>query len=168
MQLTDELLKIIADRFSKAFDRIFHGVKQLNDQQVWYRPSDNSNSVGIIWQHLNGNLNQWVCSAVGGESFNRNRGEEFKEIQNTSQKDLLEKIDLLNKKINKIILQVPSESLLSQRRIQGSDETVMSALIIALTHLELHAGQVLYITKIMLGDKYKESWKPASKEQGMV
>lgn len=79
MQTENEFLKIISNRFSKSFERIFHGINQLNDQQVWYRPSNNSNSVGIILQHLDGNLNQWICSAVGGEVFERNREHEFKD-----------------------------------------------------------------------------------------
>lgn len=74
---------------------------------------------------------------------------------------------MLNKKIDKIISKVSSESLLSYRRIQGFDETIMSALITALSHLELHAGQIIYIAKLILGDNYKESWKPANTEQGM-
>ncbi len=167
MQIENEFLKIVSIRFSKAFDRIYHGIGQLNDQQIWYRPSSNSNSIGIILQHLDGNLNQWICSAIGGEVFNRNRGQEFKETKHISKKEILIKLSLLKEKIDGIISQIPSGSLLSYRRIQGFDETVMSALIIALTHLELHAGQIIYITKLILGDNYKESWKPSNPEQGL-
>ena len=167
MELSEEFLKLAAMRFSNAFNRIYHGVKQLSDQQIWHRSSTNSNSAGIIWQHLTGNLNQWVCSAVGGESYTRNRSSEFKIEKKTSKEDILTEISLLNKKITEIILHTSPESLLSQRRIQGYDETVMSALIIALTHLELHAGQVLYIAKMLKGKDYIESWKPTNAEQGM-
>jgi len=54
----------------------------------------------------------------------------------------------------------------SHRRIQGFDDTVMSALIAALTHLELHTGQISFLTKLMLDREYKVHWKPANKEQG--
>lgn len=166
MQIESELLKLISNRFTKAFDRINHGIDQLNDQQIWHRPSRNSNSIGIILQHLNGNLNQWICSAIGGEVFHRNRGQEFKETEHLSKKDIIVKTDRLKEKIAGIISQLPTGSLLSYRRIQGFDETVMSALITALTHLEQHAGQIIYITKLILGSDYKESWKPTNPEQG--
>jgi hypothetical protein len=166
LPVENEFLKIISVRFSKAFERIYHGIDQLNNQQIWHRPSSNSNSIGIILQHLNGNLNQWICSAVGGEEYQRNRGEEFKEKDHLSKKDIIIKTDQLKEKITGIISQIPAGSLLSYRRIQGFDETVMSALITALTHLELHAGQIIYISKLILGNDYKESWKPASPEQG--
>jgi hypothetical protein len=166
MQIESELLKIVSGRFIKAFDRINHGIDQLNDHQIWHRPSSNSNSIGIIIQHLNGNLNQWICSAIGGEVFHRNRRQEFKETEHISKRDIIIKTDQLKEKISGIISQIPAGSLLSYRRIQGFDETVMSALITALTHLELHAGQIIYITKLILGNNYKESWKPANPEQG--
>ena len=166
MQIENEILEVIADRFSKAFDRLAHGINQLNEQQVWYRPTKNSNSIGIIIKHLDGNLNQWILSAVGGEEYHRNREKEFKDESRLSKKDILIKIDSLKKQTEEVIAKIPSGTLLLERRIQGFDETVMSALIIALTHLELHAGQVLYVAKLLLGEYYKESWEPANAEQG--
>lgn len=166
MQVESELLKIVCTRFAKAFERITHAVNQLEDQQIWYRPSSNSNSVGIILQHLSGNLNQWVCSAIGGETFQRNRPQEFMDLGIIPQKDILLRISELDKKIQSIILHVTTESLLSSRHIQGFDETVLSALIAALTHLELHSGQITFLAKLILDNKYKSYWQPLNKEQG--
>jgi hypothetical protein len=117
MQIENELLKIISVRFSKAFERIAHAVHQLDDQQIWYRPSSNSNSVGIILQHLSGNLNQWICSAIGGEAFERHRPKEFTDLNAIPQKELLQKMTVLDKKIQNVILQITPESLLSHHRI---------------------------------------------------
>jgi hypothetical protein len=82
------------------------------------------------------------------------------------QKDILSRISELDTKIQSILLQVTPESLLSPRHIQGFDETVLSALLVALTHLELHSGQVTFLAKLMLDKKYKTSWQPLNKEQG--
>lgn len=166
MQIENDLIKIISTCFSKAFERISHSIRQLDDQQIWYRPSGSSNSVGIIIQHLSGNLHQWVCSAIGGEAFQRNRPQEFKESEMIPQKDILSRISELDTKIQSILLQVTPESLLSPRHIQGFNETVLSALLVALTHLELHSGQVTFLAKLMLDKKYKTSWQPLNKEQG--
>ena len=166
MQIEKEFIKVVSLCFSKAFERIIHAVHQLDDKQIWHRPSSNSNSVGIILQHVSGNLHQWVCSAIGGEDFERNRPQEFTDENIIPQKDLLLKISALDKKIQDVILHVTPESLLSNRRIQGFDETVMSALIAALTHLELHSGQISFLAKLMLGMEYKVYWQPLNKEQG--
>jgi hypothetical protein len=166
MQIKNELIKIIAIRFSKAFERISFVIQQLDDKQIWHRPSSSSNSIGIIIQHLSGNLNQWIFSAIGGESFQRNRPQEFKESDIIPQKDILLRISKLDKKIQSIVLQVTPESLLSPRRIQGFDETVMSALLDTLVHLEFHSGQITFFAKFMLDNKYKTFWQPLNKEQG--
>ena len=166
MQIEKQFLSIVSTRFSKAFERIVHAVDQLDDQQIWHRPSSNSNSVGIILQHLSGNLNQWIYSAIGGHAFERNRPKEFEDLNVVPKKELLQQIRVLDKNIQDTVLQITPESLLVQRRIQGFDETVMSALIAALTHLELHTGQISFLTKLMLDKDYKVCWKPLNKEQG--
>jgi len=166
MQIENQLLKIISARFSLAFERIVHAVNQLDDQQIWHRPSGKSNSVGIILQHLSGNLNQWVYSAIGGHAFERNRPQEFTDLITVSKNELLPQLSALDKTIQDTVLQIRPESLLSHRRIQGFDETVLSALIAALTHLELHSGQISFLAKLMLDREYKVHWEPLTKEQG--
>ena len=141
-------------------------IQQLDDRQLWLRPSDHSNSIGIIVQHISGNLHQWVCSAVGGETFHRNRAQEFEDGERKSKSDIMNLVEALSKNIQNVISHVSPESLLSCRRIQGFDETVMSALLATLTHLELHVGQIMLLTKIMLDEKYREYWRPANAEQG--
>jgi hypothetical protein len=42
----------------------------------------------------------------------------------------------------------------------------MSALLAALTHLELHSGQISFLAKLMLDKEYKVYWQPLNKEQG--
>jgi Protein of unknown function (DUF1572) len=161
-----EFLKIIAARFAAAFDRIEHAVNQLSEEHVWHRPSASSNSTGIILQHLWGNLHQWIYAGVGGHAFERNRPEEFRDLNRVPKKELLLQFGILNQKVQEALSQVAPGSLLTQRRIQGFEETVMSALIAALTHLELHAGQISYLAKMMLDQDYNAYWKPSNKEQG--
>jgi hypothetical protein len=166
MQIETEFLKIISVRYSKAFEHISCSIKQLDDRQFWHRPSPESNSVCIITKHLIGNLNQWVCSAIGGNTYQRNRRQEFEDTRDLTKDDVLGNMSVLDKNIRNIISGLSPESLLASRRIQGFDETVMSALIAALTHLELHTGQVVYIVKLILKEKYQEFWKPGTIEQG--
>jgi hypothetical protein len=166
MQIGTEFLKQTSIRFSKVFDRILSTISQLNEEQIWFRPSSRSNSVGIIIQHLTGNLNQWIVDAIGGHSYKRNRPSEFKDENRLSKEEILNSFSELSGKIQNIILNISSDELLSQRHIQGYDMTVLSAFYSAVTHLELHAGQISYITKYILNENYKEYWKPATAEQG--
>ncbi len=159
----NEFLSQTSDRFKEAFERILKAINQLDAQQVWLRPSSESNSVGIILQHLIGNLNQWVCAGVGGADYRRNRPEEFKDNQHPSKDEIVKKFIDLERAVENVISRVQPDSLHSPRRIQDSDVTVMSALYKALTHFEFHEGQVLYVAKLLLNEKYVGIWGPPKK-----
>ena len=58
------------------------------------------------------------------------------------------------------------DALLENRRIQGCDTNVLSAIYCTVTHLEGHAQQIVYITHLYLGDDYMPFWRPESTEQG--
>ncbi len=160
MKTKIEFLRLTADRFAEAFDRTLKAVDQLDDQQIWFRPSSQSNSVGIILQHLIGNLNQWVRSGIGEVEFHRNRPEEFKDFQHPTKDDIREKFSKLGKQIQQVISQVSPDSLHSPKQIQNTDVTVMSAFYKAITHCEFHEGQILYIAKLILNEKYIDVWEP--------
>ena len=81
MKTETEFLKQTSEQFKEGFERIMKAIRQLDNRQIWLRPSSESNSVGIIIQHLNGNLNQYVCAGVGGAHCHRNRPEEFRDNQ---------------------------------------------------------------------------------------
>lgn len=167
MDIGSEFLRQSSHQFSRSFDRINHAVRQLDDEQIWHRPSAESNSVGIILQHLSGNLRQWVCAALGGDEYVRARADEFNKESRMPGEHLLSLFNRLRDRIQEIISAVPAASLPDRKRIQGFDETVMSALYIAVSHLELHAGQILFIAKLLLGKNYIEYWKPETPEQGL-
>jgi len=97
----------------------------------------------------------------------RVRAAEFTTESRLPKSQLLSTFNQLGDRVQEIVEAVPSASLLDRKRIQGFDETVMSALYDAASHLELHTGQILFIAKLLLGNKYKEYWKPETHEQGL-
>jgi Protein of unknown function (DUF1572) len=56
--------------------------------------------------------------------------------------------------------------LLEPRRIQGFDETVLTAIWDSLTHLSGHTQEIIYVTRLQLGDEYRSFWTPSTPEQG--
>ena len=160
MKTEIEFLQQTTERFKEAFERIIKAISQLDTHQIWIRPSSESNSVGIIIQHLIGNLNQWVCAGIGGSEFHRNRPEEFMDHQQITKDEILKKVLDLGSAVQSVISRVQPDSLHSPKRIQETDATVMSALYKALTHLEFHEGQILYIAKLLLNKEYVGIWGP--------
>src|SRR5438309_4417399 len=58
-------------------DRISSCLNKLTDDQIWARGTENENAVGNLILHLNGNVRQWIISALGGAPDIRERDKEF-------------------------------------------------------------------------------------------
>jgi hypothetical protein len=160
MSTETEFLRQMQKKFREAFERMIKAISQLNTSQIWTRPSSESNSVGIIIQHLHGNLNQWICAGLGESDYVRNRPEEFRDRQQISKDEIVIKVAELAGAVDAVISRISPDSLHDPKRIQEMDVTVMKALFRALTHLEFHEGQILYIAKMILNEKYEGIWGP--------
>ena len=58
------------------------------------------------------------------------------------------------------------QEVLQRRHIQGFDETAVSAIFDSLSHFRGHQQEIVYITRLQLGDTYKFAWTPTKPEQG--
>jgi hypothetical protein len=152
----------LADRL----ERVKHCVGQLDDGQVWWRPHPSMNSVGNILLHLVGNLRQWVVSGAGGAPDVRDRPAEFAERGPIPRDELVRRLDAVAAEADAVLARLDESRLLEPRRVQGFDETVMSAVWDSLTHLSGHTQEIVYITRLQLGDRYRFAWAPATPEQG--
>ena len=153
-------------RLDHTYGKIAHCLDQLSDDDIWWTPREGSNSVGILLQHLMGNLRQWALSGLGGEPDVRTRALEFSVERKTPKIELQAALGDLLQRVKATYSNLTAAELLEPRRIQGFDTTVLDAIYDTVSHLDHHAGQILYITRLRLGDAYKESWKPANREQG--
>ncbi len=122
----------------------------LPEDKVWWTPSQNVNSVGVLLKHLRGNLRQWVVSALGNVPFHREREKEF---INTHE-SLEELWNALDETISDAIhtLENISENILCQRLyVQGFEVTGLEAIYHAIEHLAYHTGQIVFIIKMITG-----------------
>jgi hypothetical protein len=147
-------------------DRIAHCVGQLDDVQVWWRPQGSMNSIANILLHLSGNLRQWIVSGVGGEPDVRDRPGEFSERGAIPKAELLGRVQAVVAQADAVLAGLDESRLLEPRRIQGFDETALSATWRSLEHLGGHTQEIIYISRLQLGDRYRFAWAPSTPEQG--
>ncbi len=164
MAFEKEFLNETNRRIETAHDRIIHCLDQLNEEDIWNRSHPNVNSIGIILNHLCGNLRQWIISGIGGAEDIRNRPLEFKDEVKSSKGELLAKFEKTISDCKGAIESFDPSKILEVRRIQGFDRTALRAIYGTITHLEFHAGQIIYITRLLIGDQYKLRWVPQTKE----
>jgi hypothetical protein len=145
--------------------KIEHCLGQLSDEDVNWRPFAEANSIANIVTHLCGNVGQWIVSAVGGVAENRDRPGEFARDLRATPVELIERLRATVGAADAAIAGVTGETILAARKVQGYDETVLSAIFHAVTHFEGHTHQVVYITRLRLGDRYVFKWTPSTPEQ---
>ncbi|MBI2302167.1 MAG: DUF664 domain-containing protein [Armatimonadetes bacterium] len=125
---------------------------ELSEEQVWWRPNEQCNSVGNLLLHLAGNLRQWVIAGVGGAPNHRDRPAEFAARGPVPKAELLAGLEAAVSETCAVIRQVKADDLLPPRRIQVyDDQTPLYAIYHVVEHFAGHTGQVLYITKLLGG-----------------
>ncbi len=142
--LIDNIVRYLID---ENFPRVIKCLEMLNDEEIWYHPNSQSNSVGNLVLHLYGNLNQWILDYIGGKPFVRNRQVEFDVKKTHSKEELILMMTNLSTELRTCIQSVTSEKLLSILPIQNQQETGISVLIHITEHFSFHTGQIAYVTK---------------------
>jgi uncharacterized damage-inducible protein DinB len=141
-------------------DKIRHCVGLLDDTQVWWRANARSNSVGNLMLHLCGNLSQWVLEGLGGRAFERHRSEEFSADGGLSRVELLAKLAAVVGECRQVIAALGETELAAPRTIQGYSTDGLRALLHVWEHMSYHTGQVVLLTKQLLGDRTEIEFYP--------
>ncbi len=126
-------------------------VESLSDEQVWWRPNDECNSIGNLILHLNGNVGQWLVASFNRLKDERNRPAEFSERQLISASALLAQLGATIEQAADVLARLTFEDLVARYEIQGYNVSGLDAVYQVVEHFGLHYGQILYITKSLRG-----------------
>lgn len=138
-----------------ARDHILHCLSQLNDEQAWWRPFEEANSIANILLHLCGNMTQWIIAPLTGRPDLRRREEEFARRDATSIAELRDRFVAVAGEAVAILKTFDSERLLDALRVQGYEVSVMGALYNSISHLRGHEQEIVYITRLQLQGAYR-------------
>ncbi len=134
----------------ESLARIIQCIDRLNEEQLWYSPNKNTNSVGILVLHLCGNIQQYICATLGNEKDERDREAEFNPKTKPSKTELKTRI---NKTISEAITHIEAlstKNLTHPIPVQCFEESPISILIHVIEHTSYHVGQISWITKSLL------------------
>lgn len=127
--------------------RLRECVESLSDEQVWWRPNAQSNSIGNLILHLNGNVTQWLVDSFNRDEDKRNRPAEFAAEGGATAGQLLEKLSATLERATQVLDRLTVEELLAPYEIQGYHVHGLDAVYQVVEHFGLHYGQIAYITK---------------------
>jgi hypothetical protein len=139
-------------------------IAQVEPDLIFLRPSQESNSIAIIMQHLAGNMiSRWTdFKTTDGEKSWRNRDEEFMEIiQDKDQ--LMNRWEVGWECFEHALDSIYEENLQEIIYIRNEGHSIMDALNRQLAHYSYHVGQIVFIAKMLKPNEWKSLSIPINK-----
>ena len=156
--LTEAVRADLGKRLRFAELSITHCLDQLPQADVWWRPAEGQNSVGNLVLHVCGAMRQLIVSGVGDAPDDRRRAVEFADLGPIATPELKRRVADTVGACCQVIASPSGADLLATRRIRGTSMTVLAALLTAAYHSSEHAAQIVYITHMRLGDRYRPAY----------
>ena len=166
-QLTTTVLESACEVFDECMTKINHCLEQLSDEQVWWRPREDMNSIGNLLLHLSGNVKQWIVSGLGNAADDRNRPAEFSQRGPIPKAELIEQLARCVAEARSVLGKCTAEEMLADRRIQGFEVTGWQAIFDCVPHFKGHSQEIICLTRLQLGNAYRVHWQPQTPEQGL-
>ena len=163
--VANALLTGARHQLSEGMAKIEHCVAQLSDEQLWWRPRPEMNSIANLMLHLAGNLRQWIVAGVGGAKDVRDRPGEFAERSGMPKAQVFEKLRHVIAECDAILAKLGPDALVSRKRIQGFDVTVTDAIFDVVPHFRGHTQEIIHMTREQLGERYQFKFVPKGPEQ---
>jgi hypothetical protein len=131
--------------------RLKAGVEPLTEEQIWWRPTDASNSVGNLILRLNGNVRQWRVDSFNGMEDRRDRPAEFTAQGGMTSAELLDRLGATMTEGAEVLGRLTVKNLAGQYEIQGYYVSGLEAVYQVVEHFGLHHGRIAYIAKSLVG-----------------
>lgn len=167
MPLDDHLLTFIRLRITKIFpEQVRRSAAALTDEQLWWRPNETSNSVANLMIHLAGSLNHYLNRNIGGFPYDRDRDAEFTERRQLPREELLALFDGMVANAEKTFEQLTLASLVEPSAEPERYASRAEDLLAIMSHVASHAGQIMWIAKMLQEGALDELWMKTHKHLG--
>lgn len=133
-------------------------VEELNEDQLWWRPNEQTNSVGNLVLHVSGSMRHYLSRGVGGIEYNRDRPAEFAERGPIPKAELLATFDETIRQAEKVLSSFDTSRFLDPTDEPNYVPTLFDLIFNISIHLATHTGQIVYVTKMLKEGSVDELW----------
>ena len=167
--MNEDLNQIFIDSSIAKLERhtseIERCLARLDDSQVWLRRSEHENAIGNLIVHLCGNVSQRTA-IVRGEPDTRVRDLEFSVRGGSGAAALSRQLRQTIDDAVAVLRTLPLARLSEHVKVGEFDHTILESTYHLVTHFALHAGQIMFATKMITGASLGFYQPPASATTG--
>jgi hypothetical protein len=159
METTEYYIESVKKQFLYYKTLSDKAMAQLEADQIFFTPNEDTNSIAVIVNHMSGNmLSRWTdFLTTDGEKDWRNRDAEF-EAPASDKEALLEKWENGWACLFTALNTVTPDNLGSIIYIRNEGHTVVEAINRQLAHYPYHVGQIVFFAKMIK----KSAWSSLS------
>ena len=147
--------------YKKLGDR---AMAQCPDEALFITLDGESNSIAIIVKHLSGNMrSRWLdFLTTDGEKPDRNRDSEF-EAPPATRAEVLARWEEGWKYVFDALVPLTDADLTRSVTIRSEPHSVMQAINRQMVHYSYHVGQIVFMAKHLVGDRWTSLTIPRGK-----
>ena len=155
------------NRFRNLKRKAEKSIEQIsNDDDLYWLPDGESNSIAIIVKHITGNMkSRWTnIFEQDGEKADRNRPSEFDQNYNPTRVQLMDRWEEGWNYLFSALTSLTDRDLMREIYIRKEAHTVVNAIMRQLTHYAEHVGQIIFLAKQIEWKNWKTLSIPREKE----
>lgn len=143
-------------------------MKQIPSDGFHFELDDASNSIGVLVQHLSGNMvSRWTdLLTTDGEKPTRQRDAEFEDDRERSRDELMEIWSRGWAALFDSLATLTPDDLEKTIRIRGEELSVLESIQRQLTHASYHIGQLVYLARHLCGAEWQSLSIPKGGSDG--
>jgi uncharacterized damage-inducible protein DinB len=144
----------LTKKFEEIRNRMLKAIDQLTDDELNWSPDEISHNIPNLLRHIEGNIKERIVKGIYKEEITRDRDNEFSkaymskaEAESLINENMQFVIDLLN--------DMSEERFDEIQIVRGKERTNLDMLHQCVAHYSEHMGQIFYISKQCLKEKYR-------------
>lgn len=139
----------LQELFSRDLERLESELQRISDDDLWTTVPGVVNSLGVLAQHIVGNLNHFIGTALGETDYIRDREKEFSQTD-ISIEELITHVKDTSRMVNDVLDELDNEKLSDPYPMDiPMDYSIYKFLLHLYGHLNYHLGQVNYLRRIL-------------------
>jgi uncharacterized damage-inducible protein DinB len=139
----------LKELFIRDLERLESELTLIDGNHLWETSPGIVNSVGVLTQHIVGNLNHFIGTALGNTEYIRNREKEFTETGISAEK-LINDVNETSDMVVHVFSGLKNEDLNKPYPMDiPMDYSIHKFLLHLYGHLIYHLGQVNYLRRIL-------------------